>query len=204
MEIEEMQAIWSQMSDKIDKQKMLTNKMIMMMTKEQYRNKLNKIAYPEKIGAVVGLSMVLIILLNIDKLDNWYTLLCGALTILVIIAIIVLSMKSIYKIGTIDVASANYKETVLAFARQKKNFQKSMKLGYYLCFVLMLTILPVTTKIIKGKDLFEEGSSIWPLAVFLPVTGIALILVSKKIFKYYNKNINAAELLIQDIEDSRQ
>lgn len=202
MELEEMQAVWTQMSDKIEKQKKLTDKMIIMMTQEKYRNKLNKIAYPETIGAVICYAIVVLILVNITKLDNWYSLLCGVICILVLSVLPILSLKTIHRIKNIDIVANSYKDTLLEYAKQKKSFQKSMKLGYYLGFVLMFAIMPVTTKIIKGKDLFENTKSIWPFAIAIPLAIVFFIYFSKWAIRCYNNNINSAESLIKDIESN--
>ncbi len=202
MELEEMQAVWTQMSDQIEKQKKLTDKMIIMMTQEKYRNKLNKIAYPETIGAVGCYAMAILILVNIGKLDNWYNLLSGLICLSVLIVLPIFSLGMINRIRNIDIGANNYKETLLEYAKQKKRFQKSMKWSYYLGFVLMFTILPVTTKIIRGKDLFEGVNSVWPLAIAIPMAIIFFVVFSKWAMRCYNNNINSAENLIKDIENT--
>ncbi|GAA4271639.1 hypothetical protein U6A24_13720 [Aquimarina gracilis] len=203
MELEEMQEFWAQMSNKIEKQKKLTDKMIIMMTQEKYHRKLNKIAYPETIGAVMCYAVALLILINIGKLDNWYSLLCGVLCLLVLIVLPVLSLGMIHRIKNIDIAGNSYKDTLLEYAKRKRRFQKSMKWSYYLGFVLMFAIMPVTTKIIKGKDLFEGTKSIWPFAVAIPLAILFFVYFSKWAIKCYNNNINSAENLIKDIENNK-
>ena len=53
MELKEMQTIWSQMSDQLENKKILTNKLIMEMTRERYKNKIGIISKYEGIGAAV-------------------------------------------------------------------------------------------------------------------------------------------------------
>ncbi len=41
MEFEEMQSVWQEMSAEIEKQKKITDSIIIKMTKSNYRNKIN-------------------------------------------------------------------------------------------------------------------------------------------------------------------
>ncbi len=202
MELEEMQTIWSQMSDQIEKQKKLTDKMIMMMTQEKYRKKLNRIAYPEMAGAVICFGAAILIVINLDKLDNWYTLVSGVLSLATLIVLPVLSLRFINRMRKINIAANNYKETLLEYAKIKKQFQSATKAGYYLGFILMFVILPVTTKILNGKDLFAETHSIWPIIIAIPVAIVFFVVFSRWVYRSYNNNINSAESLIKELEET--
>ena len=81
MDLEEIQTIWSEMSDQLEQQKKLTNELIMKMTQERYRTKFDKITFYESIGAVICFLAAIYFLVNINKLDTWYLLACGIFTI---------------------------------------------------------------------------------------------------------------------------
>ncbi|WP_103068173.1 hypothetical protein [Aquimarina sediminis] len=202
MELEEMQAVWSQMSNQIEKQKKLTDKMIIMMTQDQYRKKINKIAYPEIIGAIICYGTAILIITNFYKLDNWYTLLSGIITTCILLILPVLSLKSIHKMHKIDIATNNYKETLIAYNKGKKRFQLVTKMGFYLGFILLFAIMPVTTKILNNKDLFSPapGKSIWPLIVAIPIAVVFFIAFARWVGKYYNRNMNSAESLFKELD----
>ncbi len=201
MELEEMQEVWSQLSGQLEKQKKLTDKMIIMMTQEKYRSRLNKIAYPEMIGTVMCYGMGIFILININKLDNWYTLLSGIISMIVLFILPILSLRSINKMRKVNIAANSYKETLLAYAKGKKQFQNGMKWGYYFGFILMFTIMPVTTKLLNNKDLFEGTKSIWPFVISIPLAITFFIVFSKWVFKHYISNINSAQSLIEELEE---
>ncbi len=200
MELEEMQTVWSELSGQLEKQKKLTDKMIIMMTQEKYRSQLNRIAYPEMIGTVICYGAGLFILININRLDNWYTMLSGITTLIVLFVLPVLSLRSINKMRKVNIAANNYKETLLEYAKSKKQFKNGMKWGYYLGFVLMFTIMPVTTKLINNKDFFEGTKSVWPFFISIPLAIVFFIVFSKWVFKNYSKSMNSAESLIKDLE----
>ncbi len=201
MELEEMQAVWSQMSDQIEKQKKITDKMIMMMTQEQYRKKLNKIAYPEIIGAVICYSVAIIILFNLEKLDNWYTLLSGLISVVTLLILPILSLKWISKMRNINISGNSYKETLIEYTKGKKRFKKTMKLGYYLGFVLMFMIIPVSSKLINGKDFFAETKSIWPMVISIPLAIVFFFIFTRWVYKSYITSMNSAEVLIKELEE---
>ncbi|WP_074406289.1 MULTISPECIES: hypothetical protein [Aquimarina] len=201
MELEEMQTVWSQMSDQIEKQKKLTDKMIIMMTQEQYRQKLNKIAYPEMIGAIICYGTAILILINVNKLDNWYTLLSGIVSTVILLVLPVLSLRSIYQMRKVNIAVNSYKETLLEYSKGKKRFQTVTKIGLYLGFFLMFAIMPVATKILNNKDLFSGTKSIWPLVISIPIAIIVFITFSRWVARCYNNNMNSAEALFKELED---
>ncbi|GAA4277378.1 hypothetical protein [Aquimarina mytili] len=202
MKLEEMQAVWSEMGDQLEKQKKLTDKMISMMIQEKYRNKLNKIAYPEILGAIICITAAVMILLNFNMLDNWYTQVSGIISILVLLLFPILSLRSINRMSKVDIAGNNYKETLLEYAKGKKQFMKVMKLSYYLGFILMFVIMPVTSKLIKGKDIFAESISVWTYGIAIPLAISFFIIFSRWVYKSYQNNIDAAESLINELEEN--
>ncbi|MEW7292949.1 hypothetical protein [Aquimarina sp. 2304DJ70-9] len=202
MELEEMQAVWSEMSNQLEQQKKLTDKMIIMMTQEKYRNRLNKIAYPEMIGAVICYAIAILILINLSKLDNWYTLLSGIITLVTLMVLPILSLGSINRMRNLDVATNNYKQTLIQYAKAKTHFQKLTTVSYYLGFIVMFAVMPVSSKLINGKDFFAETKSVWVLAVTIPLAITFFILFSRWAIKCYNRTINSAESLIKELEET--
>ncbi|MBQ4819381.1 hypothetical protein [Aquimarina sp. MMG016] len=201
MELEEMQAVWADLSSQLEKQKKLTDKMIIMMTQEKYKKKWNRIAYPEILGTIICYGVAILILINIGKLDNWYTLLSGLISVVVLLILPVLSLRSIFRMRKLNIAENDYKDTLMQYAKGKKRFQSSMKLGYYLGFILMFAIMPVTTKLLNNKDLFTETTKIWPFLISIPLAVVFMIFFSKWVYKSYNRNIIEAENLIKDLEE---
>lgn len=202
MELEEMQEVWSQMSNQIERQKKLTDKMIIMMTQEQYRKKVNKIAYPEIIGGIICYSAVFLIIINLNKLDNWYTLLSGIISIAILLVLPVLSLTSIYKMRKVNIGVNSYKETLLEYGKSKKRLQLVTKMSFYLGFILLFVIMPVTSKVLNNKDLFTETNTIWPFMVSIPIAVIFFITFSRWVYKCYTNNMNSTELLIKELEEN--
>src|SRR5450631_4237843 len=101
MELEEMKNLWEEMSIGIEKQKRITDSLIVKMTHISYRNKIIKILVPEIIGTFVCFAGAVFILIHFQKLGVWYLLVCGIISVLILFLLPVLSIKSIRKIRSI-------------------------------------------------------------------------------------------------------
>ncbi|AXT55084.1 hypothetical protein J8L88_04185 [Aquimarina sp. MMG015] len=202
MELEEMQHVWSEISGQLEKQKKLTDKMIMMMTQEQYRKKWNRIAYPEIFGTIICFGMALLILLNINTLETWYNMFFGISSAIILIILPILSLRSINKMSGINFYENSYRDTLVKYTKNKKQFQSLQKISYYLSFLLIFFILPVTSKILGGKDMFTGVKNLWPLLIFIPMGITFFVFFAKWVKKCYGKNINDAEEILKDLQSN--
>lgn len=199
MELEEMRNEWQEMSKKMEKQQLLTDKLIIDMTQEKYNNKLRSISVPETIGTVICFAVAFYIFINFYKLDTWYMQLSGIFTALFCIVLPILSLKSIFGMQKINMLTGNYKQVLERFAKSKKRFVLVQKVSFYLSFILVIVALPVAAKLLNGKDLFLE-SKIW--LWYVPFGFIFLYFFSKWVFKHYKKTTEIAEELLKDLEIS--
>jgi len=94
----------------------------------------------------------------------------------------------------------SYKDTLIRYTKSKKQFQSLQKYSYYLGFLLIFLILPVTSKILSGKDMFVGVKNIWPLAVFIPLAIVFFIFFYKWVRKCYQNNMNEAESILNDLQ----
>jgi len=90
-----MKTLWDDMSVKVNNQKLLTDQLIIDMTLEKYKNKFNPILTIEGIGAVVLFIAAILLMLNIQKLDTWYLMSCGLCTLIYLIVMPILILRSI-------------------------------------------------------------------------------------------------------------
>jgi hypothetical protein len=196
MELEEMKALWSEMSVEIEKQKKLTDSLIIKMTKADYRNKINKILIPEAISAVVCFAAILFILINFQKLTLWYLLVCGIVSVLILFILPVLSIKAIRKIHSLNILDNTYKQSLLEYSKGKIQFVFVQKLSFYLGPILMLTILPVMGQLIGGKDFFKKIEVWYLYAIIFPF----FYYFARWVFKSYNKITADAENILKELE----
>jgi hypothetical protein len=196
MELEEMKTLWEEMSVDIEKQKKLTDSLIIKMTNSNYRSKIAKILIPEVIGSLVCIAGILFILINFQNLGNWYLLVCGIISSLILFILPVLSIKAIRNIRSINISGNNYKQSLLEYAERNMQFVSVQKLSFYLGAVLMLTILPVMGKLISGTDFFKATNIWYWYAIGFPF----LYTFARWVFKSYNKITADAENILKELE----
>ena len=197
MELEEMQKVWTEMSEQREKQAHLTDKLIIMMTRQQYKNRLSKIAIPETISSVVSFAGVLLILINFRKYDTGYIVACGIISAVILLVLPVLSLQSIHRMNNLHIGGNNYKQTLIEFAKGKRQFLFVQKLSFYLTFVLMIVLLPVILKIMNVKNIHIKPM-VW--FVYLPVTFLFFAFLARRVYGCYAGTTVRMENLLKEME----
>lgn len=198
MELEEMKGLWENMSEELDRQKLLTDKMVIEMTRQKYKDKLSQISLPETVGTIVCFAMAAYALLNFEKLDTWYLMLCGVVCVAFCIILPILSLRSINKMKQIDFQKKSYRDSLIQYAKEKDRFIKVQKAGYYLGFIFSLAVLPVAGKLMRGKDLLLDAQLwIW----YIPLALIFHFLFSKWVWKHYSSIAQGARNLLDELKD---
>ncbi|KZS42369.1 hypothetical protein AWE51_02710 [Aquimarina aggregata] len=201
MELEEMQAIWSQMSDQIENQKKLTNKLIMEMTQERFKNKIGIISKYEGMGALICFAAAILILFQLSKLDTWYLLISGIFTIAYLIFLPIYILRSINTMKRINIISNTYKETLIEYAKNRKQFLFSQRLGIYLNFILMIVSLPVIIKLFKDEDIFVTNVEV--LYWYIPIMTLFLIFFSKWGYGKYKRLTASATKILEELQEPK-
>lgn len=193
-----MQGLWQDMSQKLEQQQQLTDRLIMEMTQQKYRSKFSSLYTFETLGAVICYGCALGILLFINRLDTWYLMASGIVCVLILIVLPIFSLGAIKNMQRLNLKDNNYKDTLTEFAVRKRRFMQFQQLNIGLTPIFMLFSLPVMTSIIKGKDLFLEGTALfW----FVPIASIFLIFFYRWVFKCYKNIGKSAEALIKELKD---
>jgi hypothetical protein len=197
MDLDEIKATWSQMSDQLEHQKKLTDKIILDMTQQKYRNKFSKISMYETIGALVCYVMAFYILLHMKELDTWYLLTSGIFTLGCLLLLPFLVLRSIKNIRRVDLVNSNYKEVLIKYTQEKNRLLFLQRLGIYLGFFMMFTSLPVFSKINNGKDLFlSETTWLW----YLPVMGVFFFFIARWGYRCYRSITDSAENILNEMD----
>jgi hypothetical protein len=198
MELEEMKTIWTEMSVQIEKQKDLTDKLIIDMTRQKYKSILNNIRIPELIGSLVSLGFVVLILINFNKYQTAYLISCSIISLIILILMPVLSIRAINRVNDLDIKKSNLKQILIDYAREKQKFLMVQKLSFYLGFVLLITTLPVMLTIMGGKNT-EVKSEVW--FWFLSLGSLLFILFARWVYGYYVRNTIRVENLLKELEE---
>jgi hypothetical protein len=198
MELEEMKTIWNEMSAEIEKQKKLTDSLIIKMTQVNYRSKIGKIIIPETIGSLGCMATALFIFINFQQLDNWYLKVCGVASAVISLLLAVLSLRAVNKLSSINISNNNFKQSLSDYSKGKIQFVFVQKLTFYLGAVLMITILPVMCKLIDGVDLFKV-TRLW---LWYVVAFPFFRWFTTWVFKRYKKIIQGAENILKELAEA--
>jgi len=199
MELEKMKTLWDEMSQEIEKQKRLTDTIIIDMTQERYKNKFTKISIYETIGALICFIAAIYILFNFGKLNTWYLIICGIFSVLYLFILPTIVLRSLNSIKTISLTTNTYKQTLLDFTKRKKHMLFIQQLGIYVNFIFLIFFLPVAGKVLSDKDIFATNSTVWYW--YIPVMSIVMILISRWGYKCYKSIANSAENTLKELEN---
>ena len=194
MELQEMKTLWDEMSQQVERQQKLTNKLIMEMTQERVRSKINTIGKYEGIGTLVCIPVALLILFNIQKMDSGLLLACAIFCITTLIIIPMISLRLIGQMKQSAISDKNYKQSIIEFAKSRKRFLLLQKLGGIWGIILMLAISPVFNRI-SGDDAFEYSPFFWIGAV------VFVLIFSRWGYKKYEDMTGRAEELLRSLDE---
>ena len=199
MELEELQEAWTQMGQELEQQKKLTNTIIMQMTQEKYKNKFKKLANYEGVGALICFVLGIIILINFTKLDTWYLITCGVLSLVFLIALPILVLQALYKIKGLNIIKNSYKDNLIHYTKAKNRLLLLEQIGIGCSFLMLFCIVPVTSKIFDNKDVFLEALKTEQLIV-LGIMILFLMFFSRWGYRSYKKITNSAANLLEDLK----
>jgi len=185
------------MSDQLEHQKKLTHKLIMEMTQVKYGNKFRKFLQYEGLGAGVCFVMALLLLLNFAKLDTWYFITLGILALVFLIGLPILVLRALIRIRSIDITGGNYRDTLMKYARSKKNLLFVQRLVIYLSYVFVVISLPLAGKLLNDVNYFQRDLSwLW----FIPAMVFVLYFVTRWAYRHYVRATERAEELIRELQ----
>ncbi|EOZ99217.1 hypothetical protein A33Q_0595 [Indibacter alkaliphilus LW1] len=199
MELEEMKNTWQEMSKRLEKQEILTNRLIENITKEKYKSKFSKLMTYELIGALICFSSAVFIAINFEKLETWYLMSFGLITIISLLVLPLLTLSKLNSLKKLNIAISSHAEVLIEFHKAKKAILDNQKVTLYLSILLAAIILPVTSKIFKDNDLFhaEHITNLW---LYIPVLFVFLFFLSRWVFKGYKSATNSAEQVLNEID----
>ena len=200
MELEEMKGLWEEMSRKVEKQQLVTDQLIMEMTQQKYTNKFSKLMAYEMTGAVICFIMGVFILFNIEKMDTWYLMLCGGLTVAFLLIVPVIVLRLLGQMKRLKLSKNNFKETLLKFEKAKKQTLLIQKGATAFSIMFMLLVIPVFQKIFNNKDFFqtEQPVGYW---IFLVVMAIGVGLFARWGYSCYKSVTNSAENILKELDE---
>lgn len=197
MELEEMKAVWADLSQQLEEQKKLTDEIILKMTQQQYQARLNKIIVPELFGTVVCFGMALILLINISKLDSLLTLSTGLISLAILILLPIFSLRALRRLNNINIVANNYKQTMLEYTQSRKHLFLVQRIGLYISFILMFVMVPPLVKIMKGKEMTIDATD---LLIYVPLALIFFTFFTSFVYRSYKRVMRSTENVLRELE----
>ncbi|MEO8172327.1 MAG: hypothetical protein ABI581_04560 [Sediminibacterium sp.] len=196
MELEEMKTVWSAMSDEVEKQKKLTDRLVLDMIQLRYQSRLSNIRTFELAGTVICWPIAVLLLCNLNKFTSGYTLACALASSAILLIMPVLSLQALNSMRTLPLMESAHKELLAWYGKKRKWFVTVQQTSFVLFGILMVVVLPIIPAIMgKTKEL--------PLSTWLwySAAGIALyVLMAGKVYRYYKRTIYRMEQLLMDLE----
>ena len=200
MELEELQANWMAMSQELEKQKKLTNEIILKMTRNNYRNKFSKLTNYETVGAIICYTLSGFILLNFWKLDTLYLKLAGVFTLAFLTVLPTLVLGALKRIKNLDILTKSYRENLITYTKEKKRLLKLQQIAIAVSFISLLFSPALALKLLRDKTLIlSELKPEQVIAILFVV--LLMVFVSRWGYGGYKKVTNSAEALLRDLED---
>lgn len=199
MELEEMKNLWEDMSQKLDNQKILTDKLVIEMTLLKYDNKTNILKYKEFFGLVVAYIMIGIIIYSFQSLDTWYLKTSGIVMIIILGMLPLYSIDWVKRLKKIDLVKSSYKEILEQFYKTQKRIKQIESTGLIISPFLFVVSSVFFSKVMGNEDLFKLNMS-WAL-----ITCIVLIFIGTIYFiiisnKKKRKQLQFIEQLLKELK----
>jgi hypothetical protein len=196
MELEQLKEKWNNTPTT---EQQFDKKTIEKMINKKYRTGFKKIAYPELIGAVICWLGILFIVLKFDKLDNNFLQSTGLLTILLLAAVSIISLKALkllnFEIGFVQSHTA----TLKYFLKNKNSFYKLQKINSILCYVLLVNTIILVFKFFGNTDIIKNNL-FWTSSLGLGF--IFLLSITKYVSNAYKNTILKNEELLKELAET--
>lgn len=196
MELDDFKNTWDEIGKQVEKKENFNPKKINKMNKSKFNSKLQQIAIPEIIASFICIGSAIYIGFQFNLLSTALFKFLGVVSILLFIflpAISLFSIQQLYKSADIN---KSFADTLKEFATQKMKFCKLQKLNITFSYILLAVLMILITKLF-GKHTNDENAY---FMIFGFCFGyVVLLFFSKWVFKKYNKTIQQAEDLLNEL-----
>ncbi len=194
----ELQEMWDKFNSSLKQQKLITERVIMDITKIKFSDKIKSIIKYESIGAIVLLIASIKLIWNIQIFDTLPLQITVVISLIIMIMLPVLSLSSIYRMKSMNMSTRNIKENIVEYTKRQSRFLLVQRWGVLISPILMLALIPLFLKLRKGEDFFAGNSN--NLLWYIPIALIALVLFGKWGYGCYTRITEDAKKILQELE----
>ena len=196
MELEEMQTLWADLSQKIEKQDKIQKELLMEITKQKFKKKLDGIRLPEMIGSVVCYIYAMYLLSKFPELDLWYNQVFAMITILILTLLPLASLSALKSMRNVKIEEDAPVQILEKFTKGKIRFLNVQRYGMIFGGLILVTILPPISEIQGNTDLISKPL-FW--AIYLPAGVLLMFFFSRWALGKYKKVIASSEQLLSEL-----
>lgn len=178
MELEEMKGLWEEMSEKLESNKKLTDKLIIEMTQRKYDSKVKALLMPEIAGAVVCLLVFGLMVWRFHTLDTWYLQTGGVLLLVILGVLPIFSLRALFGLKSLDVSAQSHTETIDQFEKAKKRTMLVTRITLVLSPFMFVVSMIISSQMMGGKNLmvhymvFGEWEVLLALLITIGLTAL--------------------------------
>lgn len=196
MELEEMKSLWQDLSLKVENQQKIQKELIMEMTKEKFKKKLDGIRIPEMLGTVIAFGYAAYLIFNFGQLNFWFTQVFASFNILFFTLIPLASIMAVYQLRSLQINHLATTEMLGKFRRAKRDFWKVQLVAAWMSGVVILTLAP-TLGDIQGKlDRFLQPE-FW--MIYVPLGLAFIFFFSRYVLSKYRRIMNQSEDILREV-----
>lgn len=198
MELDEMKSLWADLSLQVEKQDKIQKELLMEITRQKFRTRLNSIRIPEVLGSLVCVGYAMYLLSHFPDFELWYNQIFALVTVFIMIALPVASLAAIKGMRNLPIGSETPAEILDKFTKNKIRFWNVQRYGVISVGVLMITLFPPLAELNGSSQEKILNPLFW--IVYIPV-GLAFnYFFSRWALKKYKRVIDSSEKMLRGIE----
>lgn len=198
MELEEMKSLWEELSHKVEQQEKIQKKVLMQLTQNNYRKRLNAIRIPEMLGSIICLAYAAYFILNFSKLTVLINQIFAAFDILFLVTLPIASLLAIRNLNKLDIIQAPTALVMEKFLKRKIQFLNVQKFGLIFSGIFLISALPPLAEMAGKTDIIQQ-TYFW--LTYVPAGLLFIFFFGRWGIKKYQKVIKDSEEMIQGLED---
>jgi hypothetical protein len=196
MELDDFKKTWNETKIQVQKEQEINPIKLKIISNQKYQLKMKRIIIPELVGSIVCLAAAVFIGFNFRNLDTALLQGAGVISILLLLLLPVISALSTSQISTPVNVNKPYAEILKAFAIKKIRFVKLQKMNVTLCYLLLVNIIVLLSKLLGETDL-SYNKYFWLFA--FTIGFIFLLFYSRWVEKYYHRTLRQSEELLREL-----
>lgn len=198
MELEEMKAVWKELSSRLDNQEKINEQLIIRMAHQRSASRLSRIIRLESAGAIVSIAATIFIITQFHKLQDFISILSGIIVTAFLLISIVIGLLIVQRASKINIISKTYSQTYIDFKHLTALLKRYKQISLIGFFVLPVAMIPLIFVIILNKtaplDWSKYLESLVAAVIILPI-------VWWLILKFYKRNISKVREAIDEVKE---